>query len=134
MAFLDETGLAELWTLVKAEDAERAEIEVKSYTGTGTYGSANPNSLTFNFVPKIVFIMSRLDYDSNNGNQGSVFGVVIPSVGFGGAQTGGNYACWYGWSVTLSGKTISWYQDYSDNAARYQMNISSGEYTAVAIG
>ena len=72
MAFLDETGLAELWTLVKAEDAERAEIEVKSYTGTGTYGSANPNSLTFNFVPKIVFIMSRLDYDSNNGNQGSV--------------------------------------------------------------
>lgn len=27
-----------------------------SYTGTGTYGSSNPNSLTFDFDPKLVFI------------------------------------------------------------------------------
>ena len=33
-----------------------AKIETGSYTGTGTYGNSNPNSLTFGFEPKIVFI------------------------------------------------------------------------------
>ena len=32
------------------------KIAVGSYTGTGTYGSSNPNSLTFAFEPKLVFI------------------------------------------------------------------------------
>ena len=33
-----------------------AKIATGSYTGTGTYGSSNPNSLTFDFDPKLVFI------------------------------------------------------------------------------
>ena len=32
------------------------KIATGSYTGTGTYGSSNPNSLTFEFDPKIVFV------------------------------------------------------------------------------
>ena len=31
--------------------------ETGTYTGTGTYGSSNPNSLTFDFVPKVVEIL-----------------------------------------------------------------------------
>lgn len=31
-----------------------AKIQTGSYTGTGTYGSSNPNSLTFNFSPKSI--------------------------------------------------------------------------------
>ena len=58
MAFLDETGLAELWSLVKAEDAKGVKIAAGSYVGTGTYGSSNPNSLTFDFVPKIVMLFT----------------------------------------------------------------------------
>lgn len=32
------------------------KIETGSYVGTGTYGSSNPNSLTFGFQPKIIII------------------------------------------------------------------------------
>lgn len=32
------------------------KLATGSYTGTGTYGSSNPNSLTFDFDPKLVFI------------------------------------------------------------------------------
>ena len=50
MAFLDETGLAELWSLIKGEDAEflasalSADVKIGtgSYTGTGTYGTIQP--------------------------------------------------------------------------------------------
>lgn len=44
-----------------------AKIQTGSYTGTGTYGSSNPNSLTFNFSPNmlIIFGMTAI-LDSNN--------------------------------------------------------------------
>lgn len=32
------------------------KIATGSYVGTGTYGQSNPNTLTFGFVPKLVFI------------------------------------------------------------------------------
>ena len=35
------------------------KIATGSYTGTGTYGASNPNSLTFEFEPKLVFISSK---------------------------------------------------------------------------
>lgn len=34
----------------------KARIATGSYTGTGTYGASNPNSLTFEFAPKLVII------------------------------------------------------------------------------
>lgn len=33
-----------------------AKIAIGSYTGTGTYGVSNPNTLIFDFNPKIVLI------------------------------------------------------------------------------
>lgn len=33
-----------------------AKIQTGSYTGTGTYGSSNPNSLTFNFDARLCFV------------------------------------------------------------------------------
>ena len=45
-------SFADLW----GNDIPTAKIETGSYTGTGTYGASNPNTLTFSFVPKIVFI------------------------------------------------------------------------------
>ena len=37
-------------------DNNFAKIQTGSYTGTGTSGQSNPCSLTFNFVPKFVFL------------------------------------------------------------------------------
>ena len=34
-------------------------IETQSYTGTGTYGASNPNSLTFTKKPKTVLIFGQ---------------------------------------------------------------------------
>ena len=36
----------------------RAKIQTGSYVGTGTYGANNPCSLTFDFVPKFLYIKS----------------------------------------------------------------------------
>jgi hypothetical protein len=33
-----------------------AKIQTGSYVGTGTYGADNPCSLTFNMIPKILFV------------------------------------------------------------------------------
>lgn len=43
---------SDLW----GNDIPTVKIETGSYVGTGTYGASNPNTLTFSFVPKIVFI------------------------------------------------------------------------------
>ena len=48
------TGQTSLAALASAMGA--AKIQTGSYVGTGTYGASNPNSLTFNFQPKLVGI------------------------------------------------------------------------------
>jgi hypothetical protein len=53
MAFLDETGLAEVWGLA---DKKFSQVATGSYTGTGTSGANNPNVLMFDFVPKYIAI------------------------------------------------------------------------------
>ena len=43
---------------VLAQLGTKARIQTGSYVGTGTYGASNPCSLTFDFVPKMVYIYS----------------------------------------------------------------------------
>lgn len=58
------TGQTSLAALASAMGA--AKIQTGSYVGTGTYGASNPNSLTFNFVPKFVYIIKRnQEYESS---------------------------------------------------------------------
>ena len=45
--------------------SEQVRIATGSYVGTGTYGASNPCSLTFDFVPKFVWI--RMDGAAGNG-------------------------------------------------------------------
>lgn len=64
MAFLDGTGLAELWSLVKAEDAKvlatglaaDSKIVTGSYVGIGTSSTGTPLSVSIGFRPKVVII------------------------------------------------------------------------------
>lgn len=102
-------------------------IETGSYTGTGTNGSDNPNTLTFLFVPQIVFIVE--DYGSNSAITG--FNAIVHG------QTNSNgvtYSSYLRWSITWSsdGTSVSWYA-YSGTAEK-QMNTSSRTYRYVAIG
>ena len=42
----------------------KARIQTGSYVGTGTYGVNNPNSLTFDFVPKFVIVVPEPESDN----------------------------------------------------------------------
>lgn len=49
-----ETTLAQHTSAIAA----RAKCSMGTYTGTGTYGSGKKNTLTFQFEPKLVLVMS----------------------------------------------------------------------------
>lgn len=121
MAFLDETGLAELWSLIKAEDAKGAKIATGSYKGTGTSGASNPCKLTFNFTPKVVMI-----YGGDTGYMPCAFPYMWGSAYMSLQLASYDFLC----EVTVSGNTMSWY--YND--AAWQLNASGKTYQYVAIG
>ncbi len=144
--FLDESGVATLWELIKAEDAKGAKVVAGSYVGTGTYGEANKTSLTFGFVPKLLWVTTdRWLHSGNpsvdrtslkdsffvmNGASGvDVFATLIPNIFDGDAY------------FTWSGNTVSWYgyyngmSDYIPMATpAIQMNTSGETYYYFAIG
>jgi|GEM_PF-966097 len=95
-----------------------------SYTGTGTYGSANPCSLTFDFVPKIVIVSSNgLTPGYYYWNSG---GFVWTS-----GQTRGSLGAEGNCTFTISANTLSW---YTTNNANTQCNIIGTTYNYIVIG
>jgi len=113
------TSLADL--LAALGSAGGTRIETGSYTGTGTYGSTNPNTLTFSFAPKLVAITSYL----NEHGQLSVF--VNPATR--GFAIDGNYEPG-NVTLTWNDKTVSWYG--ADKSV--QQNYDSRVYNYVALG
>ena len=111
------TGVSSLDELATALGA--AKIQTGSYTGTGAYGSGSRNSLTFNFVPKLVIF---LNVNSKTpcqltwiyGATKFAFPTFTPSA-----------------YVSLSGKALSW---YSDSNAEDQANASGVKYYWIAFG
>lgn len=113
---------------------DKPKIETGSYVGTGTRGPNNPNTLTFSFVPKILFIFK------NNIHSGFIremeyaqmvimthVSVVTSSYNSGvnfGKET---YLTW-----DDNNKKVSWYSTASN--AECQGNISGVTYTYIAIG
>lgn len=100
---------------------DKARVQVVSYVGTGTYGSNNPNSLTFDFVPKFFAIMCDDDYYACNA-------FAIRGANYMGYQFDGNSQAN---SITWEGAKFSW---YSYNSAVKQYNSSGKTYYAIAIG
>ena len=150
MAFLDETGLAELWSLI---DAKHSRIETGSYIGTGTYGESYPNSLTFDDVPKLVGIVMTKTVGSssvypdghyynnligyNDANNSSIILTdALPTTAYGSGAGFGRFGAgaYYG-KKSGDGKTIYWYSATTDTSlpANYQYNFSGTEYFYFAI-
>lgn len=97
-----------------------ALVETGNYTGTGKYGSATPNSLTFGFVPRVVFIGS---------NATNIFGGYLLANAAGYAFSTGPSKL----ITTQSGNTIKWYTD-SSNGSTIQLNQNGTVYNYIAIG
>ena len=85
-----------------------AVMATGSYTGTGTFGSSSPNTLTFSFTPELVIL--------SGGDIGLTISNSSPSGGTSDAY--------------IQGTTAKW---YSTSAAK-QLNVQGKSYAYVAIG
>ena len=105
----------------------KAQIITGSYVGTGTYGQANPNSLTFGFEPKIVMVAR----EKPSSGQRALFMRVsdYATTWYGASFSGGNVTGCNN-AVTWSGNTMSWYTTANDD---YQLNASGKKYNYIAI-
>lgn len=135
--YMDEARLEELWGLIKEQDeavaalvSARAQIATGTYKGTGKAGESNKKSLTFGFVPKLVFIQSSGTDPHYTGiyisGQAHLGGFTIKASGTGGQIN--SFCC----DASVSGTKLSWYDDYSN--AYWQLNVSGSTYYYVAIG
>lgn len=103
------------------------KIETGSYVGTGTYGQANPNTLTFGFVPKLVWICeANTRYISTSAGYNGLWFASWSYLSY--LLDSGTTVTRY---ASLSGKTLSWYESSS---AFNQLNDSEKVYTYIAIG
>lgn len=121
-----ETGdFSDLW----GNDIPTVKIETGSYTGTGTYGASNPNTLTFSFEPQIVFILSvgiSSSVDFLCMVNGAYWG-TMNSYSTGLTSVTGSYSL----IPTFSGTGVEFYSTVSN---KVQGNISGLQYYYVAIG
>nr|DAQ27066.1 MAG TPA: hypothetical protein [Caudoviricetes sp.] len=102
---------------------DKARVQVLSYVGTGTYGSSNPNSLTFDFVPKVIIVSGFF-------NTYSYSMILSPQTGTGVSMQGSDRGYVYRITCKETDRAVSWYAgSYSD-----QLNASGIKYVAIAIG
>ena len=101
-----------------------ARCAAGSYKGTNTYGVSKPNTLTFDFVPKLVIVSKR---GETNAIGGGTFIWISPDTILNFLNNGSTYWC----HPTLEGTTLSW---YNAEGASYQLNSSSYDYDYFAWG
>lgn len=106
------------------------QIATGSYVGTGTYGASNPNSLTFEFEPKILFINAyktsgRYSYATDFS---AIKEIVIGSDGALEWHSGTD--SFNIRSIVFSGNSVNW---YGANALN-QLNESGYTYYYTVIG
>lgn len=114
------------------------KIVTGSYVGTGKYGENNPNSLTFEFNPKLLFITNRQgsgnfygisDIDGNPLDCSMLTTSYTKGLGFG-SKDSSDILSSYG-KKSGDGKTITWYHSRS---ASSQQNDANYTYYYFAIG
>ena len=110
---------------------DKARVQVVSYVGTGRSGADNPNSLTFDFIPKLLFINN--DFESAYYICLTLFGAKLtdtykPYAFF---DAAGNLRYPDSSYARKNGKNIQW---YSLRNAYVQANGSGLKYIAIAIG
>ena len=117
---------------------DKARVQVVSYVGTGTYGSSNPCSLTFDFAPKVVMFLrgykkSSTQFNYLYGSYGSDSLVITTAdllEEFSVYNGFGRYSSAYA-KKDSTGRTISW---YSYESANSQANATGCTHYFLAIG
>ena len=104
---------------------DKANIVTGSYVGTGTYGASNPNTLTFDFEPKLVVIKGM---DAVSAGTISIFvrGMIYYTVAYSNEIQLTNFQ-----NCRFLGVKMSW---YSTSNNQWQLNKSGATYYYVALG
>lgn len=108
-------------------------IATGSYIGTGVYGVNNPNTLNFEFQPRLVFITyQKKDTYGNYANQHFL---IYPEQ-YGEVHQGSSSSYHYDTILQWGGNFVSWYIAGTKSAlsAGNQLNEAATEYYYVAIG
>ena len=103
-----------------------ARIAFGSYTGTGTYGSANPNMLQFDFKPALVFI-AIANWDGGIHNPSLL---MRPRAVGSSRPTADSYSQL---TVTWGDRSVAWYMNGKESPY-YQLNVGGQLYYYTAIG
>ena len=119
---------------------EKAQMVSGSYAGTGTIGSANPNTITFPFAPKLVIFLG----DSDDGTSWSPlfdvgYAIFVP-MDFLSTDFRRQNPPWIGSTLydkayskkSADGKTLSWYVNSA--TASGQLNVEGRTYWYAALG
>ena len=104
------------------------QIYAGSYVGTGTSGASNPNTLTFPFEPKILFISTIAQGSMQN--CGWIYGCQYGLITTRGTGSPTNYQI----DLTWGENSITWYATQSADPAAVQLNSGGITYKFVAIG
>ena len=99
---------------------EKVSVETGSYTGTGTYGSSNLNTIHLSRTPKLVFITP---YNGANRMMLFVFGGKSSFSGYSGSASL-SYQ-----KIVSDGPDFSWYANNAD----IQLNNSGTKYVYTAV-
>lgn len=132
-----------------------AKIELVTYMGTGTYGSSNPNTVTFSFAPKIVLMLGKINIVSSTGElrypeeylgflPATPYGLRLTAMAPSAMLTSYYQGTGFEWHTagsktvnTVYGKksanekSFTW---YSTESALAQCNDSAWRYSVLAIG
>lgn len=114
------------------------------YVGTGKNGTKNANSLTFDFVPKVVMIHPVTDINGSSSEimsygSGLFYAFAIPTdyacIGYFSNTTGGSFSMPLNGWAKLVGNTLSWYVTGTGTTpVNDQLNHIDVTYKYMAIG
>lgn len=108
-------------------DVPICQYETGSYVGTGTYGPSTPNTLTFSFKPKVVFIDgSNKEILSSKGQSLSMINMASNT-----AYVNLNNGTITMLNLSWSGNSVSYWHQTNQN---FQFNASGNTYNYIAIG
>ena len=104
----------------KLAECGNCKIYTGSYVGTGTYGENNPNTLTFPFEPKFVWV----GVSPTGGGSGALLWHEGISVNY-------QYTYEEVINISQSGNTLSW---YNTKKPEYQYNKANSTYYYLILG
>ena len=106
---------------IAAITATMPHVQTGSYVGTGTYGEAHPNTLTFDFNPRILIFVDTSN-DTDRATLQYVVFAMYPSTAGDWFSSEGDIVVYGRNRVTWGDKSISWYADFltADNSAGFQ--------------